>query len=114
MTKRMLLMLAIVIAFVATIGSVKYFQIKSAMAQGASFQPPPEAVTTVLAAQEQWPEVLNSIGSVASVQGVTLSADLPGVVAEVAFESGVSVRAGAVLVRLDTRQEQAQLAAAEA
>jgi len=114
LARRMLVMLSAVAVFLGVIGTVKFRQIQSAIANASSFQPPPEAVTTVLAAQEQWPEVLNSIGSVASVQGVTLSADLPGVVAEVAFESGVSVRAGAVLVRLDTRQEQAQLAAAEA
>jgi membrane fusion protein (multidrug efflux system) len=43
-----------------------------------------------------------------------VSADLPGVVDRIEFESGGSVRAGDVLVQLDTRQEQAQLAAAEA
>ncbi|HSS44552.1 MAG TPA: efflux RND transporter periplasmic adaptor subunit, partial [Thermoanaerobaculia bacterium] len=79
-----------------------------------SYQPPPEAVTTVVAQLEQWPATWNSIGSVAAVQGVTVSADLPGIVEKIEFGSGQSVAAGAVLVRLDTRQEQAQLAAAEA
>ncbi len=114
MTKRMLLMLAIVIAFVATIGSVKYFQIKSAMAQGASFQPPPEAVTTVIAKPEPWQTTLSAIGSVTAVQGVTVSADLPGVIEAISFDSGHSVNTGDILVRLDTKQERAQLAAAEA
>ena len=41
-------MLAVVIAFIAIIGGFKYFQIKKAMA-GMSYQPPPEAVTTVVA-----------------------------------------------------------------
>jgi membrane fusion protein (multidrug efflux system) len=48
------------------------------------------------------------------VQGVTVSADLPGIVSRIAFESGSSVQEGDVLVQLDTRQEQAQLAAVEA
>jgi membrane fusion protein, multidrug efflux system len=43
-----------------------------------------------------------------------VSADLPGVIASLAFESGQSVREGQVLAVLDTRQERAQLAAAEA
>jgi len=51
---------------------------------------------------------------VAAVQGVTVSADLPGIVDRITFDSGQSVRAGEVLVELDTRQERAQLAAAEA
>src|SRR5204863_3877074 len=55
-----------------------------------------------------------AIGSVAPVQGVTLSADLPGIVAGIDFESGSRIAEGQVLVRLDTSQERAQLAAAEA
>jgi membrane fusion protein (multidrug efflux system) len=43
-----------------------------------------------------------------------VSADLPGIVDRLAFESGESVREGDVLLQLDIRQEQAQLAAAEA
>jgi membrane fusion protein (multidrug efflux system) len=51
---------------------------------------------------------------VAAVRGVTVSADLPGMVETISFESGRSVREGDVLVRLDTKQEEAQLAAVEA
>jgi membrane fusion protein (multidrug efflux system) len=51
---------------------------------------------------------------VAAVQGVTVSADLPGIVGGITFESGRMVHAGEVLVRLDVSQERAQLAAAEA
>jgi len=113
MRKRMILMLAVVIAFIAIIGSVKYFQIRTAMAQGGSYQPPPEAVTTVVARQEQWNTTLNAIGTVVAVNGVTVSADLPGVVQQIAFDSGSAVRRGDLLVRLDTKQEIAQLASAE-
>jgi len=51
---------------------------------------------------------------VTPVRGVTVSADLPGIVERIGFESGRTVREGDVLVQLDTRQERAQLAAAEA
>jgi membrane fusion protein (multidrug efflux system) len=43
-----------------------------------------------------------------------VSADLPGTVARINFDSGKPVHQGDVLVELDTRQERAQLAAAEA
>jgi membrane fusion protein (multidrug efflux system) len=114
MVKRMVLMLAAVSAFIAAIGFVKYRQIQSAIAQAANFQPPPEAVTTLVASEEEWEENLTAIGSVAAVQGVEISADLPGIVEKISFDSGKAVREGEVLVVLDTRQEQAQLAAAEA
>ena len=114
MMKRMLLMLVVMTLIIGGLGFVKFQQIQTAIAQGASFQPPPEAVTTIVAQQLEWPQTLSAIGSVAAVQGVTVSADLSGTVDRVAFESGRAVRAGDVLVELDTRQERAQLAAAEA
>ena len=114
MVKRMVLMLAAVAAFVSAIGFVKYRQIQTAIAQASSYQPPPEAVTTLVVREEVWDERLSAIGTAAAVQGVTVSADLPGIVEKISFDSGQSVRAGEVLVVLDSRQEQAQLAAAEA
>ena len=114
MAKRMIVMLAATALFVAGLGFVKFRQIQSAIAQGAAFQPPPEAVTTIVAHQEAWAASVNSIGTVAAVQGVTVSADLPGTVERIAFESGTAVTEGEVLALLDTRQEQAQLTAAEA
>ena len=114
MMKRMLLMLTVMAGLIGGLGFVKFQQIQAAIAQGASFQPPPEAVTTIAAQQTEWPATLSAIGSVAAVQGVTVSADLSGTIDRIAFNSGKSVRQGEVLVELDTRQERAQLAAAEA
>src|SRR5438105_9487197 len=114
MLKRMIVMLAATMAIVAALGFVKFKQIQTAIAQGAAFQPPPEAVTTIVASREDWPSTLTAIGTVAAVRGVTVSAALPGIVDRIAFESGQSVREGDVLALLDTRQERAQLAAAEA
>lgn len=114
MMKRMLLMLVVMALIIGGLGFVKFKQIQTAIAQGASFQPPPEAVTTIVVQQSEWPDTLTAIGSVAAVQGVVVSADLSGTVDRIAFDSGQSVRQGQVLVQLDTRQERAQLAAAEA
>src|SRR6516165_5066964 len=61
MFKRMFLMLAVMIVFLTAIGTVKYMQVKAAVAQFASFQPPPEAVTTIVSRQDRWPAVLGSI-----------------------------------------------------
>lgn len=114
MVKRLIVTFGVMVAIIASLGFVKFRQIQTAIAQGAAFQPPPEAVTTVVAAEEQWPATLSAIGTMAAVQGVTVSADLPGMVEKILFDSGQPVRAGAVLAVLDSRQEQAQLAALEA
>lgn len=112
MNRRMLQMLGTFVLVVAILGFVKYRQISAAIAANKSFSPPPEAVTTVVAQQVEWANTIDAVGSIAPVQGVTLSADLPGVVAKIAFNSGAHVAEGQVLVQLDTRQEQAQLASA--
>lgn len=112
MAKRMIAMLVVVIVFIAILGGYKYSQIKKAMSQ--DWSPPPEAVTTIVAKEEPWNATLSAIGTVAAVNGVTVSADLPGVIEQISFDSGRAVGRGDVLVRLDSRQERAQLAAAEA
>ncbi|MBI1950440.1 MAG: efflux RND transporter periplasmic adaptor subunit [Acidobacteria bacterium] len=114
MAKRMILTVLAIATFLAAIGFVKFRQVQAAIAQSSSFQPPPEAVTTTVTRQEAWRPSLDAIGTVAAVHGVTVSADLPGIVESIAFDSGDRVRAGDLLVHLDTRQEEAQLAAAEA
>ena len=114
MKKRMFLMLVAVAVVLAGLAALKLNQIKGAAAQASSFQPPPEAVTTIAARQETWPAAVTAIGTVTAVQGVTVSADSPGIVERISFSSGGTVRAGQVLVKLDTRQEEAQLAAAVA
>src|SRR3954471_4089713 len=102
MWKRKLVMLTATLIIVAGLGFVKFKQIQTAIAEGAAYQPPPEAVTTIVAAEEQWPETLSAIGTVAAVRGVTVSADLPGVVDRITFDSGHAVREGDVLATLDT------------
>jgi membrane fusion protein (multidrug efflux system) len=111
MVKRMIVMLAAVALFISALGFVKFRQIQAATQ--TVMQPPPEAVTTIVAKRQQWPATLNVIGTMEAVQGVTVSADLPGTVERINFDSGRQVRQGDVLVELDTRQERAQLADVE-
>ncbi len=114
MAKRMMLMLVLVGVLIVGLGFVKYRQVQAAIAMGASFAPPPTSVTTVIAKQETWPSTLTVVGTAAAIRGVTVSADLPGTVDKIHFESGQWVKQGDVLVELDTRQEKAQLANVEA
>jgi membrane fusion protein (multidrug efflux system) len=114
MAKRMILMLVVLAAIIGGLGFVKYRQVEAAIAQGASFQLPPTAVTTVVAQRETWPTTLSVIGTAAAIQGVTVGADLPGTIDKIHFESGQWVHEGDILVELDTRQERAQLANLEA
>ncbi|KIG17632.1 putative Co/Zn/Cd efflux system membrane fusion protein [Enhygromyxa salina] len=95
---------------------VKGSQISMLMGMGEAMEqagPPPEAVSTVPATAQTWEASLQAVGTVASVRGVQISGEVPGVVVRIGFESGALVEAGDVLVELDSRVERAQLAASQ-
>ena len=102
------------LAIVAILAGVKAGQIVTMVRAGESFVPPPEAVTSARVESARWEGTKAAIGSLVAVRGVTVGSELPGTVREIAFESGASVRRGAVLVRLDTSVEETQLRAAVA
>ena len=113
MARRLILVLGVMAILLGGLGFVKFRQIESAV-HASAFQPPPEAVTSIVTRREQWPATMSAIGTMEAVHGVTVSADLPGTVARINFDSGKPVHEGDILVELDTRQERAQLASLEA
>jgi membrane fusion protein (multidrug efflux system) len=102
------------VAVVALLAGVKAAQIVTMVRAGESFAPPPESVSAAKVQAAEWQASRSAIGSLVADRGVTLGAELPGTVREIAFESGAAVRKGQVLVKLDTSTEEAQLAAATA
>src|SRR5437879_12033126 len=103
MAKRLILMLGVVAVLLAGLGFAKFRQIESAV-HASAFQPPPEAVTSVVAQRGQWPVNMSVIGTTEAVHGVMVSADLPGTVARINFDSGKPVREGEILVRSEERR----------
>ena len=114
--KRRITIIAIVslIAVVLALVGIKAAQIFLLVKTGKSFVPPPESVTTAKAEATEWQAVRPAIGSLVAVRGVTLGAEITGTVREILFDNGSFVKKGAVLVRLDTSTEQAQLESARA
>jgi len=111
---RVVVALAAVLVVVGVLGAVKASQIGAMIDAGKSFVPPAEPVTTATVTSDEWAGALAAVGSVVPVHAVTVASEVPGLVRELRFDSGDTVVKGAVLVRLDTSIEEAQLAAAEA
>lgn len=112
--KRWLVGVLLLLAIFAGLVAVKAGQIVSMINAGETFVQPPESVTSAQAESFGWQGTRSAVGTVLALRGVTLSAELPGVVNDIRFENGASVKKGQVLVQLDTSSEQAQLAGAEA
>lgn len=110
------LILAIVgmVLFIVGLGGWKALQISQAIAAGKAFKMPADTVTSITVSEETVGPVLQAVGSLSSPQGVMVSADLPGIVTKISFDSGTAATNGELLIQLDTRQEEAQLRTARA
>lgn len=97
----------------ALVGGLAVFKfvITPWMIQGffAGNTPPPVTVSTAVAEDKSWQPLINGIGTVVAVSGVDITAEAPGIVKEILFESGQDIEAGAPLLRLNDEVERAEL-----
>lgn len=114
MKKRLVLTVLMLIVLAGLLAGIKALQIGRMIHAGAQFVPPPETVTTTAVRAESWESLLTAVGSLTAVQGVTVAAEMPGKVVQIAFAPGAQVQKGALLLQQDTSSEQAQLPGAEA
>lgn len=114
---RYVIAIGLLVLMIGTLVGIKFGQISMLMQAGKQSQklgPPPESVSTSLVKEDTWEETLSAVGSVVAAKGVSVSSESPGVVNAIRFESGALVKAGQVLLELDSSVERAQLASAMA
>lgn len=80
----------------------------------ASAPPPVQTVSTARAEALDWQPTLHAVGTLRAVNGTDLSAEVPGIVDEIRFESGDDVRTGQVLLSLRSGVDVARLREAQA
>jgi membrane fusion protein (multidrug efflux system) len=112
--RRWIVLVVGVLLLVGALAGVKAGQIVTMVRAGEAFAPPPDSVTSAKVDATEWESTRGAIGSLVAVRGVTLGSEVAGTVREIGFESGALVKRGAVLVKLDTSAEEAQLASASA
>ncbi len=115
-TRRRITLAAIagVVLVVVLLAGIKVMQISTMIKAGKSFVPPPEAVATAKVEATSWQAARSAIGTVVAIHGGTLGSEVTGTVQKIDFDSGMFVKKGQVLVRLDISYEQAQLQSARA
>ena len=112
--KRMIIMLiAVGVVFGAIVG-FNMFRAKMIKQFLASQGMPPQTVTTMVAAYDDWQPQLSAIGTLRAVKGVDLSFEVSGRVTNVNVKSGQEVKEGEVLIRLYDVDETAKLRQLEA
>ncbi|MEH6551489.1 MAG: efflux RND transporter periplasmic adaptor subunit [Pseudomonadales bacterium] len=102
------------IAATFALAAIKYSQIQTAIAFGKSFPEPLETVELALAAKSIWQPEVSATAELVATRSVELSNELAGRITHVGFAPGEQVKAQQILLRLDTSEEEAQLAATKA
>lgn len=75
---------------------------------------PPVTITSAVAMRDRWADDGEAVGTFTAVNGTDVTTEAGGVIREILFEPGQRVKAGTVLVRLNTDNEIATLRALEA
>jgi membrane fusion protein (multidrug efflux system) len=98
--KRWLIMLGVVVAMVALIGGIWWYNVSQKIAAYKAMGTPKQSVTAMQAEPQEWRQQVTAVGSLHAVRGADLSNEVAGVVDAIHFESGVDVKAGTLLVEM--------------
>lgn len=113
MLRRMLIMLGVVAVIIAVLAGSKYLSIQKQIAMFSAPRPP-VSVTATNAEQRDWQGRLPAIGTLRAIQGVTVTAEVSGIVRSILFVSGDKVKQNQPIVQLENDVEEATLRTAEA
>ena len=114
MTKRLVIVALLLGLVFGSIFGWKAYQQRQIAERLTARGPSTVSVATAIATTEFWAHKINTVGSLRAIQGVEVSAEVSGVVAELSFVSGSSVEAGAQLLGLDDTAEAAELRSLDA
>ena len=84
----------------------KFYQFGQMQEQFSQPQPPAK-ISATMASTEMWTPEIKAVGSVEAINGIEVANEVPGVVENIAFESGDTVKKGDILIRLNTAIDEA-------
>ncbi|PHQ79652.1 MAG: hypothetical protein COB66_06455, partial [Coxiella sp. (in: Bacteria)] len=104
----------LIVAIIAAL--ILYGHYKNKPAPAVAFVPPPAAVRFATATMQHWPDIVFATGTVSSVRGVTIRAQVAGQVLRKLVDSGHLVKQGEAIYQIDPqglaqliKQNKAQL-----
>jgi len=107
--RRMIIMLCgvfLLLGLIFAFNQFKTFMIKHFI---SSMGLPPATVSTKVIAAEPWQPKLTSVGNIRAFRGVDLSTEIGGLVLTVPIKSGIDVKEGDLLIKLNDASDVAQL-----
>ncbi|MFT5484462.1 MAG: membrane fusion protein (multidrug efflux system) [Halieaceae bacterium] len=114
MIKRSIIVALLLTVVFGGIFGWKSYQQAQITASRSSAGPFAVTVSSATAQAQSWAKRVNAVGSLQAIQGVEVSPEVPGLVAEISFKSGARVKTGDKLIRLDATAEKAELRSLQA
>ena len=112
MTKRMLIMLGCVLLLIVVLAFGEFLHIKKLIASAP--KPFAQTVSSTKVTSVEWQPQMTSVGTVTAYRGVDVTSEIAGLVREIKFRSGDSVKKNDVLITLNADSDLAQQHALEA
>ncbi len=109
MTKRMIIMLILVGVIFGGIFGYKAFTGYMMQKGMASQGPPPQTVSAIKAIFQEWQPRMEAVGTLKALRGADLAPEVSGIVSQIHFQSGETVKSGTVLLEMDARSDLAKL-----
>ena len=113
MMKRMLIMLTLLVLFFGALFGWKTY-VNAGLGEGSAGQFPPVTISATAARTETWTPALTAVGTLETEKGVNVTAQAPGIITALYFESGAEVGAGDLLVQQFIDDDLARLDALKA
>ena len=111
--KRMGIVLVALTVVLGALFAWRFAQIRQQAAQ-MSQPPPPAKIEVTEVSERRWAQSIQTVGSVRAINGVDVANEIAGVVDALEFESGQTVEAGDVLIRIEAETDEAALETREA
>jgi membrane fusion protein (multidrug efflux system) len=111
---RMIVMLVIVGVVLGGIVGFNLFKAQAIKKFMASRGEPPQTVSTMKVAFEEWQPSLSAVGTLRAVKGVDVAPEVAGLVSEIMIKPGAEVKAGDILLKMRADDIAAQLQSLEA
>jgi len=114
MAKRMIIMLVLIGTLLGGIFGFKAFGVKMMKKGIAAQASPPQTVSIAQAMIKEWQPQMDVVGSLKASRGADITSEVTGVVSQIRFQSGKTVKAGTLLIEIDSRTDMARLQSLEA
>lgn len=109
MSKQMIRMLIFVAILLGSIFAIKGCSIYRAEKQMSANFSPAMTVSTLVAKTDNWQPKISATASINAINGVDVTTEVAGIVQDIKFKPGSSVKTGDVLVQLNADTDIAQL-----